>query len=358
MYHENELTHYNFVSSKMVNAVSISINGTLADIQIPPKTTDVLEWIRKKYKNSSIQFQGKIQDPIKDSQSLVIFADTSGSDEEVNQHILPSPFDDESYTGQIVILSTDSEDQDEYQPNASSYSNLKVQHYDSVYQEWTFANEDGDMVENDIEDDADIIVDAPEEEEDIPIREVTYVAPLVQTRSNNVFIETAIRDKVIENYSEFMDKSIAVQCEDATLHVVCEQAIKENIDVDWNNRVFWNMYRSRAISLYEYIRRSKGSEHDDAKWLLKLLSGEISARQLSEMSAVDLCPSRWKDSIEKIIETEKKLYSKNESAAIFMWCSACKKKSKCDYYQMQTRAADESMTTFVTCLECSRKWKF
>ena len=41
-----------------------------------------------------------------------------------------------------------------------------------------------------------------------------------------------------------------------------------------------------------------------------------------------------------------------------MWCSGCKKKSKCDYYQMQTRSADEPMTTFMTCLECDRRWKF
>ena len=81
-------------------------------------------------------------------------------------------------------------------------------------------------------------------------------------------------------------------------------------------------------------------------------------RQFAEMSAVDLCPSRWKEAIERIIESDKKLYSKNESAAIFMWCSSCKKKTKCDYYQMQTRSADEPMTTFVTCLECDRKWKF
>ena len=64
-----------------------------------------------------------------------------------------------------------------------------------------------------------------------------------------------------------------------------------------------------------------------------------------------------KEAIEKIIESEKKLYAKNENAAIFMWCSGCKKKTKCDYYQMQTRSADEPMTTFVTCLECGKRWK-
>ena len=39
-------------------------------------------------------------------------------------------------------------------------------------------------------------------------------------------------------------------------------------------------------------------------------------------------------------------------------CSRCKKKTNCDYYQLQTRSADEPMTTFVTCLECNKQWKF
>lgn len=341
----------------MVNGVVISTNGTIGDIQVPAKTPDVLEWIRKKYKNSEIQFQGKIQDSIKETQWLSIFSATNGEDDQTNQHMLPSPFDEETYTGPIVILATESEEQDQYDTHVSAYVNLKSDHYETVYQEWTLANEDDEdeIIENDIEDE-DILVDDEEDEEDeiVPSREVPVIVRPIQTHSQNVFVECAIRDKVIENFREFMStRDECIKFEEAILHVVCEQAIKENIDVDWNNRVFWNMYRSKAISFYEHCRRS-----ENTSCISKLESGEITYRQFAEMSAVDLCPSRWKDSIERIIESEKKLYSKNESAAIFMWCSGCKQKTKCDYYQMQTRSADEPMTTFVTCLECDRRWKF
>ena len=37
-------------------------------------------------------------------------------------------------------------------------------------------------------------------------------------------------------------------------------------------------------------------------------------------------------------------------------CYKCKKR-KCTYYEMQTRSADEPMTTFVTCLSCGNRWK-
>ena len=38
-------------------------------------------------------------------------------------------------------------------------------------------------------------------------------------------------------------------------------------------------------------------------------------------------------------------------------CGKCGQR-KCTYYQLQTRSADEPMTTFVTCVNCDNRWKF
>ena len=38
-------------------------------------------------------------------------------------------------------------------------------------------------------------------------------------------------------------------------------------------------------------------------------------------------------------------------------CGKCHQR-KCKYYQLQTRSADEPMTTFVTCVNCGNRWKF
>lgn len=38
-------------------------------------------------------------------------------------------------------------------------------------------------------------------------------------------------------------------------------------------------------------------------------------------------------------------------------CHKCHSK-KCTYYQLQTRSADEGMTTYVTCSTCKNRWRF
>ena len=332
----------------MVICISINSSGGVNEFNIPPKEKDILEFIRKKFKNTSIQFQGKIQDPLKETSWLSIFASVEGLEEHINQHILPSPFNEENYFGQIIILSSDSEEQDEYQRPSSSYTNLKSEYYELLYQEWTFdsqSNEDEEVGEE-------------EEEEEVNAKPVFTSKP-IQRKSENVFVDCAIRQKVIENFNELLDNDkLSNQLEESLLHVISDQAIKENMDIDWSNRVFWNMYRSKAITLYENLKGFSSYVQNNEDWITKIKKGEIGIREFAELSAVELCPKRWKDSLEKQLEIEKKLQSKNNTASIFMWCSGCKKKSKCDYYQMQTRSADEPMTTFMTCLECDRRWKF
>ena len=60
-----------------------------------------------------------------------------------------------------------------------------------------------------------------------------------------------------------------------------------------------------------------------------------------------LCPDLWKNERDKLKWQE---YKKNNMATtnIFL-CKKCGKR-KCNFYQLQTRSADEPMTTFVNCL--------
>jgi DNA-directed RNA polymerase subunit M/transcription elongation factor TFIIS len=333
----------------MVIATVVLNNGTLNEVSIPAKTTDVLEWIRKKYKQPTIQFQGKLQDPTKDLCWLAIFAKVADDEDEPNQHMLPSPLDEESYSGPIIVLATNS-DSDEYDKSVASYVNLSTEDYETLYHEWSFnVSDDEEEAEE-------------EEEEEVPEEPEIVARPVVQVvvskiKTNDVFITCQIRDKVIHNFTEYTNSELANLLEKHMLEHIVEQCKNNSIDIDWSNRIFWNTYRSKAISVYENLR-TDGSVKNTENWGEKLMKGEIEPKTFVELSAQELCPTKWKAALDRMVELETRLYTKNTSAAIHLYCSGCKKKSKCDYYQMQTRSADEPMTTFVTCLECDREWKF
>lgn len=347
----------------MTNGILISVTGTVSDITIPPKTNDVLEWIRKKYKNTAIQFQGKLQDPTKETRWLSVFAAISDDEENINQHMFPSPFDEEEYSGSIVVLASENENQDDYDKHISSYVNLKTDEYETLYAEWTFdIEEDEEEIEADEDLDGDDEEEVEEEieieEDEVPVKQVVHATKQVVSKSKNIFIDSPIRDKTVQIFNElFDDMELTKELELCMLHFINNNAIREGIEVDWSNRVFWNFYRNKAIYYYENLRGTDSYVQNDENWLTKLKNKELTPQVFVEMSAMEMCPKQWKETIERIMESERKLYSKNMNASIITWCSGCKKKSKCDYYQLQTRSADEPMTTFFTCLECDKKWK-
>lgn len=316
----------------MVLATTIAIAGTFGEVSIPQKTTDVLEWIRKKYKQSEIQFQGKI---VNEDVAYSVFAFPSEDDDEhTNQHILPRPFHEDSMTGTIVILKTLNVNTDEYDKPASSYVDFKSTEYDEYYASCTFKDEDDEdlLDDNENEDDMDDGVDDNEENDEVHEEQ----EPIVRTlHESNVFIDHPLRLLV-------RDKFGSQEIEDAILQRCVAEAQRWFIDIDWNCPAFREMYRARSIQLFQSRK----------------LAGTMTSEEFANTTEIDRHPERWAKIIQDILEKDKALYSKKTTASIAMYCSGCKRKTKCDYYQMQTRSADEPMTTFVTCLECDKRWKF
>ena len=56
-------------------------------------------------------------------------------------------------------------------------------------------------------------------------------------------------------------------------------------------------------------------------------------------------------------ETFPEVFSIVQATTDQFQCGKCRQR-KTQYYQMQTRSADEPMTTFVTCVNCGNRWKF
>jgi transcription elongation factor S-II len=91
--------------------------------------------------------------------------------------------------------------------------------------------------------------------------------------------------------------------------------------------------------------------------LKRIKSNAIKPHELSFMTHQELKPSRWQYLIDEKMKRDKAKYEMNVDAATDTFtCRKCKN-NKCSYYQMQTRSADEPMTTFVSCLTCGNRWK-
>lgn len=92
----------------------------------------------------------------------------------------------------------------------------------------------------------------------------------------------------------------------------------------------------------------------------KVMSGDVAPDVLVVLSPEELASNVKKEENQRI--RDKKLFDSAPSAAKQattdqFQCGKCRQR-KTTYYQMQTRSADEPMTTFVSCLNCNNRWKF
>ena len=86
----------------------------------------------------------------------------------------------------------------------------------------------------------------------------------------------------------------------------------------------------------------------------KIKDGMIEPYDLVKMTREELNPDVWESLKTKTLN---KVVVKQETQEDGMFkCNKCKS-MKTVYYQMQTRSADEPMTTYVTCTNCNFKWK-
>lgn len=90
-----------------------------------------------------------------------------------------------------------------------------------------------------------------------------------------------------------------------------------------------------------------------------LLQGLISASQFVAMTAAEMASEERRSSNlalqEENLKNTKAAQDTSAETDQFK-CGRCKQR-KCKYYQLQTRSADEPMTTFVTCINCNNRWK-
>jgi transcription elongation factor S-II len=128
-----------------------------------------------------------------------------------------------------------------------------------------------------------------------------------------------------------------------------KEADQRKIVKKWDNKQFIQIYLDRLRSIMINLKGNILEQIND---------GTIKPHIVAFMTHQELCPERWATMIEAKTKRDKNKFETNISAATDVFtCRKCKG-NQCTYYQMQTRSADEPMTTFVTCLLCSARFKF
>jgi len=157
------------------------------------------------------------------------------------------------------------------------------------------------------------------------------------------------RDKNVTIFEKTFDNKNSIRIEKGVFNFAISEAKKKNIVRNWDNKYFMKLYMDRLRSIYINLK--------NINVINKIKNKEITMKELSLMTHKEICPEKWKKLIDAKIKRDKNMTSVDLSAATDEFkCYKCKKR-RCTYYQLQTRGADEPMTTFVTCLVCGNRWK-
>eukprot|EP00210_Caulerpa_lentillifera_P001636 g1574.t1 len=162
-------------------------------------------------------------------------------------------------------------------------------------------------------------------------------------------IRDTARNKFVELLTE-EDKSLLQKCMDKY-----EAASKIE-------KAIFNHFGDASSSEYKVKFRTLMFNLKDQKngaLRRRILMGQISADDLVVLRTEDLANEDVKRENNTIREKSLRDCERGQivgATTDAFTCGKCRQ-SKCTYYQMQTRSADEPMTVYITCTVCRNRWK-
>ena len=158
------------------------------------------------------------------------------------------------------------------------------------------------------------------------------------------------RSNISEQLGKILtNENMGINLEKGIYNSCLKTADEKDIIKKWENINFTNLYFEKLKTIFINLKNTQ--------ILNDVLEKKFKVHELAFMTHHEMLPNKWEELINlKKIRDENKYTPKIEASTDNFTCYKCKSK-KCSYYQLQTRSADEPMTTFVTCLDCGCRWK-
>lgn len=166
-------------------------------------------------------------------------------------------------------------------------------------------------------------------------------------------LRETLQSRGIDTHTTFIN--VPKNMEIAIFNFCVKRARESAIPAAWESNQFKSMYKHKYLSV-----RFNLIKYDTL--IQKILSRELKSHEIPVMFHREIDPEKWLPIYDRLAE---KAFMRMKAADTgpdgeerqgIMACPKCKSK-KTDYYQLQTRSADESITSFFTCLDCGKRWK-
>ena len=152
------------------------------------------------------------------------------------------------------------------------------------------------------------------------------------------------------------NKKLSKDIENSIYDSCIKDALFRGIEINENNKLFKLLYVNKLTSIY--VNLDSKSYLENKQFLKKIKSGKIKGSKVGFLEPDEIFPDQWKKYKDKQDAYKDFVYRKTASSITEDYkCGRCKQR-KCTSYDLQTRSADEPMTTFVTCLNCGNRWSF
>ena len=172
----------------------------------------------------------------------------------------------------------------------------------------------------------------------------------------NIFDTFEEIQKIFKIYYFQNTKSFPEIIEKSIYNKTIRDAKEKLIERSWDSTNFKTLYKYGYLKVINNIKVNKNSDFV----LNQIKYGYFEPNEIVNMTYQDLYPDLWKEILLKNLKKSERMEritkEENQEGTDMFRCAKCKKRN-CTYYQMQTRSADEPMTSFITCLCCSNRWK-